>query len=209
MKPIIHSFLAVSAMLFASSSLFAQFYLGQWVSTEDGESIYWVFTADSLTQVTLDEDEGCYNFDTYAYSVDGDVLTIQDDEEPFGFNAYMDGDILMLSGVGDAEGDDYELNPNSDNLDALVDCKNPTTGVGEIPVIGLTISPNPMQASAVVELSVLPAQCRIYDAHGRLVFEEVVRNPRMVFERGRLGSGVYFMHVRTDQANQMQKLVIE
>lgn len=196
-------------MLFASSSLCAQFYLGQWVSTEDGESTYWVFTADSLTQVTLDEDQGCYYFDTYAYSVDGDVLTIQDDEEPFGYNAYMDGDVLMLSGVGDSEGDDYALNSNSDDLDALVDCKNPTTGVGEIPAIGLTISPNPMQASAVVELSVLPAQCRVYDPHGRLVFDEVIRDPRMVFERGRLGSGVYFMHVRTDQANQMQKLVIE
>ena len=51
----------------------SQFYLGQWLEEEDGESLYILITPEFITFVEEDADDGCFEFNQVPYSANGDA----------------------------------------------------------------------------------------------------------------------------------------
>lgn len=188
----------------------SQFYLGQWLEEEDGESLYMLITPDSITFAVEDADDGCFEFNTVAYSANGDVLTVQDDEEPFDLNASMNGDVLLLNGVGNADGLDYELQPNGDDLGALIECsEDGTTNVEHVHGSSFSVYPNPARSSVTLVASQLPAQCRIYNVEGRVVFDQVIQASPLILERHSWKSGLYLVKIQSGDKVQSAPIVFE
>lgn len=209
MKSFFQCSLAIGLVVMMPFCVSAQFYQGQWLQDEDGEMTYVVFTSDSVTFVTQDEDEGCFEFVSFAYSANGDVLTIQDPEEAYDLSAFMEGNVLFLSGVGDAEGFDYELQSNGDDLEALVDCNEDPSGIGFMVGSELSVYPIPARESVTIVPPSLPAHCRLYNAKGECLWGRTLQTSSFVLERVAWTSGVYVLEVRSDTDVEVRQIVFE
>jgi hypothetical protein len=75
----------------------------------------------------------------------------------------------------------------------------------------LIISPNPLTSSSTLQLNtqLKNAEVVIYDVLGKEMMRRKMDGDRMEIERGSLESGVYFVRVRSEEKQWVEKLIIE
>jgi hypothetical protein len=86
------------------------------------------------------------------------------------------------------------------------------TGNNELtPGNTLSIYPNPLTSSSILQLNtkVTNAEVVIYDMLGKEMMRKKLTGDRMEIEKGSLESGVYFVRVRSEERQWVEKMVVE
>jgi len=75
----------------------------------------------------------------------------------------------------------------------------------------ITIYPNPLTSSSILQLNtqIKNAEVVIYDVLGKEMMRRKMDGDRMEIERGSLVSGVYFVRVRDEERQWVEKMVVE
>ena len=75
----------------------------------------------------------------------------------------------------------------------------------------LSIYPNPVTSTSTLQLNtqLKAAEVVIYDILGKEMMRKKMSGDRMEIERGSLESGVYFVRVRSEDRQWMEKMVVE
>jgi len=86
-------------------------------------------------------------------------------------------------------------------------------GIGELSksYLGITISPNPLTSFSTLQLNtqLTSAEVVIYNMLGKEMLRKTLTGNSMEIEKGTLGSGVYFVRVRNEERQWVEKMIVE
>ena len=77
----------------------------------------------------------------------------------------------------------------------------------------ISVYPNPFSTEAVLEIKDSgfrnkDLQMQMYDVDGKMVFKSQILIPKSLIKRSNLPSGVYFLHITSDNASAVKRIVI-
>ena len=98
-------------------------------------------------------------------------------------------------------------------------CDTCLAGINEIQnQISISVSPNPFTETATLRITnprITDYEFKLYDVIGNKVQEAVIRTPiaigadSFVIHRGNLSSGVYFVHITSENQSAVEKIIIQ
>jgi hypothetical protein len=136
--------------------------------------------------------------DHYQWFLDGEPIEGATGQE---YTALVDGDYSVQVGI------DFPCSDNSGSTFIIV------TSIEEWEESEITLFPNPMTTSAMVDLGELhgPIQLKIYDVMGKLQRSESINleTGNLTIERGELSRGTYILRLTSKDEAMELKFVVE
>lgn len=170
------------------------------------------FYARVWTQTCFEHDCDESNPAIHSFAVEIPYNSIDEDCRPSTMDDDLDGDGFSL--VEDCDDTDARINPAAtevpgNGIDENCDGNDLMTGMNDLSVAGLKVSPNPVSTLLQVEWQA-SAQWKLllYDVRGHLVFEK--EQARLIDVSG-LENGLYLLELRssdTDQWNR-RKIIVQ